>query len=241
MLTKIEILQAQLEAEIQREKENQKHIKLAEASRWIGKCYSTHTFKRVPKYGTSVVLRKITSVEYIDDVIYYVGTNVTFNIYDNDLFNLSINNSSKSDSPFSHWMANFSHEISEGSFNTILENVKAHAESYFDTIRPLLKQDEYVTQGDSTGEFKKYQYLKRYNSFVKLPIDVKDILVYEYHPYIFNYNELLDTKESFEIIKDIANKLRENAISWGGSIYSRDYPRSEILLKYYNQHILKFK
>ena len=69
-------------------------------------------------------------------------------------------------------------------------------------------------------------------SFVDVPQDVFQILTYSNHPFLYE-TKMLNTQESIEIIRMIAEEMIENAIQWGDSILSRDQPRYDCLMKFY--------
>lgn len=58
---------AQLKAELEQaekiESQKEHNKKLADAQKWVGKCYSSHLFQRVPSPSKDITIRKVTSVE----------------------------------------------------------------------------------------------------------------------------------------------------------------------------------
>jgi hypothetical protein len=64
---------------------------------------------------------------------------------------------------------------------------------------------------------------------------VLQILSWNNHPFIYE-GKLLNTPESISIIKIIANNLIKNARDWEGTILSRDQPRYEALISFYNKY-----
>jgi hypothetical protein len=172
--------------------------------------------------------------------------NIEFQLYPYyNKFDIKIMEYNTQDQPFPSWISSFSNEISEELFNTILEQTKAHAETYFDTIKGLFKQQEYICVGDHSDENIKISLLKEHFGFITLEENgyenIKDLLSWNHHPFIYGNNQLLYTKESIEMIKNIADKLFKNAASWGGTIYARDYSRAEKLMEFYKKHIKDFK
>lgn len=240
---------AQLKSELEQaeklelKKEHDK--RLADAQKWVGKCYSSHLFQRVPNPSKEITIRKITSVEVNKEgKVYYNGINATFRLHQkSNVFSVQIMDY-KTDSPFPSWISSFSHEISEELFDTTIIEVKAHAETYFDKMRSIFKQTEYITMGDSHDESSKLKWLSNEN-FITLESTgyqcMKDLLSWNHHPFLYGFDQLLYTKRSIEIVKEMADELIKNARQWGGTILERDYPRYEKMMKFYNQHITNFK
>ena len=74
-----------------------------------------------------------------------------------------------------------------------------------------------------------YTVIGRYSS-------VKDVLSWQNHPFLYGADQLLDTKESIEIVKEIADDMKKHAIQWGGSIWKRDARRIKVLNEFYKKH-----
>lgn len=246
-MNKIQELEEQL-AQVKKESKIIEIEKIkTQASQWIGKCFSSHLFQRKPKVGTTITLRKIIDVDVHEDFrVSYKGLNIEFHLYPYyNKFDIKIMEYNTQDQPFPSWISSFSHEISEELFNNILGQTKAHAETYFDTIKGLFKQQEYICIGDNNDENIKMSILKEHFSFIVLEENgyenIKDLLSWNHHPFIYGKNQLLFTKESIEIVKNIADKLFKNATNWGGTIYNRDYPRAEKLMEFYKKYIKDFK
>lgn len=241
-----ELEQQLLKAKEQEAKDYENKL-LKDAEAWIGKAYSSHLFQRVPAPSKEIVLRKITSVEVIDKKVYYNSLNICFRLHpESDIFQVEIHKGGRSESPFPAWISSWNNEISPELFDTIMIEAKAHAETYFDKVRGLFKQQEYITQGDSTTE-NSYVNLLKENGFKLITLDskgfnsIKDLLSWSRHPFVYGYDQLLYTKESIELVKAIAEKLHSEARKWGGSILERDYPRYMKMMAFYNEHIVKFK
>jgi hypothetical protein len=240
-MNKIQELEKELEKQKALEKEQYKQKRIDEASVWIGKCFSSHLFKRVPAHGKEITIRKITGVSCDSDGrLLYKGLNATFRLHPaSDIFQITIQEYSTQDQPFPSWISSFSHEISEELFDRVMEETKAHSETYFDKMRSIFKQNEYISQGEHSDEATKIKWLSK-QKFIELPTtgypNVKDILSWNNHPFLYGFNQLLNTKESIEIIKDIADHIEKNARSWGGSILERDLPRINVLREFYNKY-----
>jgi hypothetical protein len=217
----------------ERELQDQIDKSIAEASKWIGKCYSSHLFQRVPKAGRQITVQRIDKVEYNKNRsrIEYQGTRVTLQAWTDDKFSFDINTCS-SDTPFPSWIASFSHEIEPALFERILLEARAHADGYFDKIAGLFKQTQYITQGDSTMEGRKCQMVSKYFHLVNIKDKhrvAKDVLSWNYHPFLYDEDTFTVSKESLAIVIDIADAMEESARSWGGSILERDMPRVRAL------------
>lgn len=242
---------AELEQQLLKAKEQQakdyesKLLKDAEA--WVGKAYSSHLFQRVPAPSKEIVLRKITSIEVSNNRVYYIGLNICFRLHPkSNIFKVEIIEGLRSESPFPTWISSFNNEISADLFDTVLIEAKAHAETYFDKMRGLFTQHEYISQGDSTTEDTYIKLLKN-NGFPLITLksngynSIKDLLSWNKHPFVYGYDQLLYTKESIELVKAIAEDMISRAREWGGSILDRDYPRYEKMMSFYNEHIANFK
>lgn len=246
-MTKIEELERELQLQKELEKSSYIEKQLASESKWIGKCFSSHLFERIPKVGKEITLRKITNVVWDkhDEIINYEGLNITFRFWPTrNAFKVEIQDYATRDTPFPSWISSFSHEISEEVFNRIQIEVQAHAETYFDKIRAIFKQNEYISMGDHSDECSKINLLEKQGfQFIELPTEgypnIKDILAWNNHPFLYGANKLLYTKESMELIPVIADKIEENAQGWGGSIWERDSPRIAALRKFYQKNVIK--
>lgn len=228
---------AEAEAE---EKEDIKNNALEREKYWIGKCYSSHLFQRVPTSGKEITLRRIVDLEWVNDKVQYVGEHITFMYYPKyKRFKVEIQDRWATDSPFPSWISSFSHEISNELFEQVYNEVHIHADTYFDKIRSMFKQTEYISQGDHSREQSKLKWLSK-QKFITLPSTgnpcVKDVLSWQNHPFLYGYDQLLDTKESIEIVKEIADDMEKRARQWGGSIWERDAPRIKILNDFYKMH-----
>ena len=67
-------------------------------------------------------------------------------------------------------------------------------------------------------------------------LNINDILIWESHPFHYGKNKLLNTKESIEIIKKIADSIEINANKWGSTILNRDLPRIKKLRDFYEKY-----
>lgn len=220
--------------ELAQQSENDK--KLEEAKQWIGKCYSSHLFQRLPKPGKQIYIRKIEDVKIDPDgrLNYYYYQIEFINWYDGK-FKVEMHRSYSHD-PYPTWVSSWSHEINPNLFDQLEKQVKAHAETYFDTISNLFKQSDYITNGNSSDESNKFSLLQKVHSeFIDLPEDVLQVLSWKKHPFIYD-GKLLKTESSIDLIKIIADEMIKNANSWGGSIYNRDKPRYDLLINFYNKH-----
>lgn len=234
-------LEIKLENAKKLEHDNYIKSQIEQNSKWIGKCFSTHIFQRIPKSRKEITLRKITKVYWENNRLMYEGKNITFRLHKPcKLFLVEIIDTC-SDIPYPSWVGSFNHEINEQLFDQILVETTAHAETYFDKIRGLFKQNHYISIGDQSDEDNKIKWLKD-ATFIDLPTEgfnsVKDILSWYNHPFLYGYNKLLYTRESIEIVKKIADSISENMHSWGGSIYERDSPRVQTLIEFYNKYKL---
>lgn len=219
---------------------------LENARKFVGTCRSTHTFKRLPTKAKELHLRKVIDVGiFPGGKLYYECRTITF-MYDIDSHSLTFTiGTSKHDTPYPYWLGSFCHEISEEVFDNVFNGTQVHADTYFDKIRGLFTQSEYITVGDSIKEDSRMELLSKYHEFVDVPGvynseccgSISELLGWHNHPYLFRHNKLLKTKESFSIIKDIADKLYRSAITNGGSIADRDLPRAKVLSLYYNSII----
>jgi hypothetical protein len=223
-----------------KEKEAIMHQALEREKHWIGKCYSSHLFQRVPTAGKEITLRRIVDVEWVTDKVHYVGEHITFMYYPkHKRFKVEIQDRWRTDTPFPSWISSFSHEISNELFEQVYNEVQIHADTYFDKIRAMFKQTEYITQGDHTREQSKLKWLSN-QKFITLPStgysSVKDVLSWQNHPFLYGADQLLDTKESIEIVKEIADDMEKHAIQWGGSIWKRDARRIKVLNEFYKKH-----
>ena len=190
-----------------------------------------------------MALSKVIGIKFNENdfKVHYELIIITFYFHPyNHTFNFSSNESSFSDRPYPHWIGSFNHTISEKLFNKVYEEVIAHSETYFDKISGLFKQDEDINQGEYSKDRSSYNLLSKHYEFIDLPItgyqSIRDILAWNNHPFIFNENKLLNTRESIEMIKDIADKMLENAQRWGGSILDRDLPRVKLLTDFYKKN-----
>lgn len=239
-LTSEQLRQQLVEVEKQ-EKEQIKTEALEREKHWIGKCYSSHLFQRVPTSGKEITLRRIIGLEWVNDRVYYVGEHITFLYHPKDRFKVEIQKEWRTDSPFPSWLSSFSHEISNELFEQVYNEVQIHADTYFDKIRAMFKQTEYIRQGDHNKENSKLKWLSK-QKFITLPDTgypcIKDILAWQNHPFLYGNDQLLNTKESIDIVKEIADDMQENARSWGGSIWERDAPRIKILNEFYKKHTI---
>lgn len=216
---------------------------LKENSKWVGKCYSSHLFHRLPANGKEITLRRITAVEYTDNRVYYVGQHINFMYHPKrKAFKVEINDRWRTDSPFPSWISSFSHEITEGLFEQVYNEVQIHADTYFTKISGLFKQNEYISQGDHSNERSKIHYLTESGfSFITMKGLAKDVLSWQNHPFLYGYDQLLNTRESIEMVKTIADNMEASARQWGYSIWERDRDRVEALRSFYNQQIKSFK
>lgn len=217
-----------------------------EASKWIGKCYSSHLFQRVPKNFKSINVRKVTGVKYENKRIWYKGINIEmfFFPYQNR-FKIDIEDRTHADTPFPTWISSWSHEITEKQFDAIYREAQAHADTYFDKLAKIFKQSEYISQGDHTDESSKLKWVMMRNQMLDLTAEkgyesVKDILSWNRHPYIYETGMLIYNKESIELVKDIADQIETHSRKWGGSVWERDAPRVAKLRAFYKEHIVNF-
>jgi hypothetical protein len=213
--------------------EEQKSTLLENAKQYINKCYASHQFQRVPKPGKSIYIRKIENVRLDSNgEVVYSYNQIEFLNWHNNTFRVEINRGGSKE-PYPAWISSWNYPISPELFDQIEIQVKAHAETYFDFISNLFKQTEYIRMGDSCNEESKYKRLEKAGySFVDVPQDVFQILSYSNHPFLYE-TKMLNTQESIEIIRIIAEEMIENAIKWGDSILSRDQPRYDCLMKFY--------
>lgn len=235
----------ELEREIEEAKKTQqekiKQDALEREKHWIGKCFSSHLFQRVPKNGKEITIRRVKALDYRDNRVYYIGEHIVFRYYpQNKIFKVEIEDNWATDSPFPSWISSFSHEITNELFEAVYNEVQIHADTYFSKVAGLFKQTEYITQGDHSDEVGKTKWLRN-QKFITLTKEgyqtsVKDILAWQHHPFLYGYDQLLDTKESIEIVKNIADEMEKNARSWGGSIWERDAPRIRLLIDFYQKH-----
>ena len=242
-MSKVQELEVELQKAKAKEKEVLKQNLINENKSYIGRCFSTHTFKRKPTSGKSMALSKVIGIKFNENdfKVHYELIIITFYFHPyNHTFNFSSNESSFSDRPYPHWIGSFNHTISEKLFNKVYEEVIAHSETYFDKISGLFKQDEDINQGEYSKDRSSYNLLSKHYEFIDLPItgyqSIRDILAWNNHPFIFNENKLLNTRASIEMIKDIADKMLENAQRWGGSILDRDLPRVKLLTDFYKKN-----
>ena len=240
-------LERELEAAKKAEQDIQDEISLKDARKWIGKCYSSHLFQRVPRNMKSIHVRKVTNVRVEDGRVWYEGINIEFQFdKQSKRLRVEIGTRNFNDRPFPTWISNWSHEISEDQFNTLLVEATVHADTYFDKLAEVFKQDQYINMGDSNDERNKIKLLSKRNTFIDLSKEkgyetVKDILSWNNHPFLYDHSHLLFSKESIEIVKDIADEMEESARRWKGSILERDAPRIAKLRAFYKEHILNFQ
>ncbi len=238
MSDNIRELEIQLENAKKSQKEAEKLKNLDNNSKFIGKCYSTHLFQRVPKVNKKIYLRKVTDVIYEQDELYFVGTTITFQLTKSNDFKISISEE-KCSQPYPYWISSLCHEISADLFDRILVETQAHAETYFDMVRGLFKQNELISSGDKMREENKLKWLNE-EKFIELPSEgfpsVKDILAWNNHPYLYDHNKLIHNKSSIEIVKKIADDIEKNMHSWGEAIYIRDKERVDVLRSFYKKY-----
>lgn len=241
-MSKIKELEKQLEKAKKEELEKEASKKLSEAKKEIGKAFSTHTFQRLPKPNTRCTLLKVLDARINDSgEVRYTCETLSLNFGDpyigkRNSINIAHNTSMQYDNPRPHWLGNFNHEISSETFDRILIEFTAHAETYFDKIRHLFHCQEYISVGDHHDEQSKCNLiLKAGMKLFSIPKDVFELLTWEKHPFIYSDCKMLASKESLEIVKLIYQKMEENAIQWGGVIYERDAPRVKKLKEFYNE------
>ena len=243
-MNKIDELKQQL-LEAEKEKKNEYiNSQLEKGKLFINKCYSTHLFQRLPVAGKEIHLRKILNVKYDEhnNRLSYKTKNVKFSNYPQyGRFDFTIMEYNTHDPRPSHY--GFTHELSLELFDYFLIEITAHADGYFDKIKHIFKQDDFITVGENSDDKGRFSWVSKYNKMIDLPTEgyqnIKDLLYWNKHPYVFN-NQMIDTKESIQIVKDIADKIQENSFKWGGSVYERDYPRVQQLNSFYNLHIQKY-
>lgn len=225
------------------EKQRQDDWLNSEIKQHVGKCYSSHLFQKLPKPGITIRIRKIISCTWDkgnNSPIFEVE-DISFCRYKQyNKMNFSIEKHSSSEA-FPSWMGSWSYEISCDLFDNITEEITAHAEGYFDKIKHLFKQTEYISIGDNNDENNKLSLLEGFD-FIELDMEgyfnINDLLVWNNHPFHYGRNKLLNTKESIEIVNKIANKLEENVRNWSysSSIAERDVPRIKKLRSFYNKY-----
>lgn len=238
---------AELLAQLKKVEEDEKNEyinkQLQHGQKYINKCYSSHLFQRLPVSGKEIVLRKIESCYWDkgNECVYYKGKQITFkNFRTYGSFTFEISEVSSKD-PFPSWISSWSHEISPDLFNQVLEQTVAHTETYFDKVKELFKQDYLIRNGDHNDDNNKFELLLSSGAkFIKLKKEgyesILDYLRWYNHPFIYGEDNLLDTKQSIEIIKILTDNLEKEAISWGGSVLQRDRPRIKKLREFYNLH-----
>lgn len=217
-------------------KQQEDEKKLNQLQQWVGKCFSSHVFQRVPRPGKSLYIRKIEDVKIDPDgrAQYYFYQLEFMNWYDGK-FKVEVLRSC-SNEPYPTWFASWSHEITPELFDEIADRVRAHAETYFDVISSLFKHTDSIANRDSCNETAKTTLLESAgHTFLPLPDNVLQTLSWNNHPFIYE-GRLLNTPESISIIKTIADNLIKNARDWGGTILSRDQPRYEALIYFYNKY-----
>jgi len=235
-MSTIEQLEKQLAEAKLLAKQQEDEKKLKQLQQWVGKCFSSHAFQRVPKPGKNLYIRKIEDVKIDPDgrTQYYFYQLEFMNWYDGK-FKVEVLRSC-SNEPYPTWVASWSHEIKPELFDEIADRVKAHAETCFDVISSLFKHTDCITVGNHSAEIEKTTLLKSAgHTFLPLPDNVLQILSWNNHPFIYE-GKLLNTQESINIIKTIADNLIKNARDWGGTILSRDQPRYEALIYFYNKY-----
>lgn len=242
-MSKVQELEKQLEEARKEETAKIAYAKLSEAKKEIGKAYSTHTFQRLPKPNSQCHLIKVKDV-FINSngVVKYTCESLQINFGDpytgkRNSINISHMVNREFDTPRPHWIGNFSHEIPSETFDRILLEFTAHAETYFDKIRGLFHCQEMITQGDFQKSATSSSWIAK--SGLKLfavPKDVYELLIWENHPFLYTDYKMLATSESLEIVKLIYSKMEQGAISWGGTIYERDAPRVKKLKEFYNEY-----
>lgn len=218
----------------QDEKERSQQM-LQSAANFVGKCFSSHLFQRLPKANKQIYLRKIEDVKIDSNgKIAYLYTQITFTGH-GDTFKINVDKGS-SDQPFPTWICSWSNEIESNLFEHIKNEVIAHGETYFDVISKLFKQTSLTTNGQMNKYNAQFYLLEKAGySFIELPQDVFQLLSCYEHPFLYN-EKILNTEQSIQIIKFIADDIIKNAQSWGGSILNRDRPRYETLIKFYNTY-----
>lgn len=223
------------------EKQRQDNWLNSEIKQYVGKCYSTHLFQKLPKPGITIRVRKIISCDWDNGnkCPSFKVLDISFNRYlQYGKMNFSIEERTSNEA-LPSWIGRWSHEISVELFNSIVEQSIAHGEGYFDKIKHLFRQTEYITQGDHGDESARLDLLNDFN-LIDLPMEgylnINDLLIWNRHPFHYGRNKLLNTKESIEIVKKIADSIEKKAIKWGGSIYERDRPRIEKLRSFYEQY-----
>jgi hypothetical protein len=232
----IQELEQQLAEAKKQAQQSENDKKLEEARQWIGKCYSSHLFQRVPKPGKQIHIRKIEDVKIDPDgrLLYCYYQLEFINWYDGK-FKVEMHRSGSHD-PYPSWISSWNHEITPDLFDRLETQIKAHAETYFDTISNLFKQSDYITVGDSIDESNEFNLLqKAHCEFIDLPEDVLQILSWKNHPFIYE-GALLKNETSITLVKIIADEMIRNANSWGGSIYNRDKPRYDLLMNFYKKY-----
>ena len=248
-MSQVEKLKQELYLAELEEKKNRKDEVYNNAAKMIGKCYSSHLFQRTPRTKTEFRLLKIIGVK-VDDNLRVLYNCIRMNLVispKENFIQLQSRDTCYQDTPFPSYIGSMSHEISSSLFDRVIAEVQAHAETYFDKIRELFNQTEWITCGDHSSEQRKISHMEKAGmKFIHLDsepsgVSVKEILAWNGHPFLYGKDQLLFTKESIEIVKAIANEMYTNATSWGGSIWERDSPRIVKLNNFYKKHIKAFE
>lgn len=236
---------AQLEKKLKEAKENKvkESLKreLKSALTQTGKGYATHSlntylnkgkpsfnFKMIYVHGAEIYQN--TEIRYIVDILEFrkMGDDYVFQIQKHNYY---------SQIPF--YSGEFRYDITLEQFEQVRNSFIPKLETAIDELRFDYKANNLVSQGDYSNLRSQYEHLKDLGYvFLKLDTEhhkVWEILRWQHHPFLFN-EFLMFTKDSFKIIKNIADTMEKHSISWGGSIYTRDAPRVAALRVFYNKY-----
>ena len=216
-------------------------------TKYLGKCYATHTFSRLEKHASfsalTACLRRVNEV-YLQD-----GKTIMLSIENIDYRRdtdgrLSFDISYRTSTTVHNWYENFRYEIKPEQYETVKQMVTAKIDLIGEEIRKSMKSPNIIqTNGNHSKEQQQVQLLiDSKMPFIKLGqerekdtnLSVREILSWQAHPLLIGGEYLINNQYSKEIVLKIANDLKSKAIIWGRSIYERDIPRAEALLNFVN-------
>lgn len=233
----------ELEQEIQQIKASEKQAKLLEkldkAVERTGKGYATHSLNTYMNSGKASFNFKCFFVHRAfikEDNINYEIELFEFTKLGED-YNIKVETRDYyTEVPY--WMGHFRYDMSIEQLKQFKHNFIPKLETAIDELRFDIKANSLISMGDFQDIKSKHSLLLNAgNSFIDMKEFPKvwEILRWNHHPFLYE-EHLLNNAESISIIKNIADTMYSNAISWGGSIYSRDKPRVEALNNFYNTH-----
>ena len=243
----------QLEEKIKIEKQNQRkkelNSKLKQLKCHVGKGMATHQLNTYlgSRSAYDFYAFYVNDVFISDDSVYFKITTAQITCNNGNYLIKTDTGVNYKDLPL--WLGSFRYDINRSQMNEITKQFTAAIERGIDSLRHNWKQTDYISQGDHDNTKQKFDWIKE-KSFIEIDATkynmttgrtgILELLTWNNHPFLYG-NMLLNTEESITIVQRIADKIEDNARSWGGSILERDMPRVKLLRKFYNKHIQKFQ